>query len=208
MRVSTSHRFIYISTPKAGTHTICRILKDHFPKGLKENGLHNNRIPPCYHGFSRWTVVRNPFSRAASLWWSTCRLHPEDQYGARAGCGAEDDFPRFVRWLAALEPRGRRQQPLFLSQSDWLDPVQPIQTLHLEHLEEELQEMPWWREGIDLPELNTTTEKIERQSNTEGSRILRPTWQELCQEEEVQELIVEWAGRDFELFGYPTEVEL
>ena len=206
MRVSISHRFVYISTPKAGTHTICRLLKDHFPDGLRKNGLHNTRIPRCYQDYPRWTVVRNPFSRAVSLWWSTCRLHSEDRYGARKGCGAVDDFPQFMRWLVGLEPMGRQRQPLFLNQSDWLKPVQPIQILHLERLEEDLQGMPWWKDGIALPEENTTTQKIERQSSEEGSEILRPSWRELCQPKEIQQAVLEWAGEDFEMFGYEVEL--
>lgn len=206
MRVSTKYRFVFISTPKAGTHTIYQILKQHYPEGLKEGGFHSVKVPAAYRSFPRWTVVRNPFSRAVSLWWSTCRCHPEDRYRARRGCGAADDFPRFVQWMLSLEHRTRIQQPLFQSQADWLDPVQPIQALHLEQLEEELREQPWWKPAIVLPQLNTTDEKVADQEREEGSSIHRPPWEEMCADEAVREDIIKWAGRDFDLFGYSTQV--
>lgn len=207
MRISLPHQFVYISTPKACTHTVYKILGEHFAEGLLEDGFHNNQVRPEFQSIPRWTVVRNPYSRAVSLWWSTCRCHPQDQYGARQGCGAADDFPRFVEWLSSLDREFRRREPLFQSQAEWLDPVQPIQALQLERLEEELPKMPWWKEGIVLPCLNTTAEKVEAQSQTEGFLILRPTWQELCWKKEVREGILTWAERDFDLFGYSTQVE-
>lgn len=205
MRISKQHFFVFISTPKCGTHTIYQMLRDRFPEGLKNHGLHNTRIPQAYRDWPRWTVVRNPFSRAVSLWWSTCRCHPQDRYGAIRGCGAMDDFPRFARWLASL--RGNTpHDPLFLSQSEWLEPVQPIQALHLEHLGNELKRMLWWKEGVELPQINTTKEKIKAQSEAEGIDIQRLTWLELCRDEAVQEDIRAWAGLDFHQFGYPLQV--
>ena len=207
MRVSVPHRFVYLSTPKAGTHTICKLLEEFFPKGLMENGLHNVNIPSCYARYSRWTVVRNPYSRAVSLWWSACRLCPEDIYGFRKGCGAAEDFRKFILWLASTPMADRFQEPLMLSQAEWLRPVEPVLAIHLEQLEEGLASLPFWRDGIMIPKLNTTTEKILAQSRKEQRTILRPRWQDYCRSQQIQDAVMEWAGEDFERFGYSVEVE-
>ena len=73
MRVSTRHKFVYISTPKACTHTVYEILRKHYSQGLLELAFHSTVIPDKYRDYFRWTIVRNPYSRAVSLWWSACR---------------------------------------------------------------------------------------------------------------------------------------
>lgn len=207
MRINTKHKFVFISTPKAGTHTIYKILETHFREGLSLGGdFHCNRITGKPREWFRWTCVRNPYSRVVSLWWSTCRCHSPDIYGAIRGCGAQDDFNKFVAWLAATTKDQRKREPLLMNQADWLSPVMPIYVVHIEQLQEELATLPFWKSGIEVPRLNTSSQKIRAQSEEEGREIPRPSWQELCSDPGIQQVIQTWAQRDFEIFGYSKDV--
>lgn len=209
MRISPIHRFVFVSTPKVCTHSIYQILDKHYSDGLVDLGfLHRNRVPHPFQELMRWTVVRNPYSRAVSIWWSTCRLAHLDQYKFRQKSGAEEDFVRFAVWLAQTSPSARRLQPLIRNQTDWLKPVEPITAIHLENLEQELAKLSFWKKGIEVPQLNTTAQKISVQERKEGRPIPFLPWPVLCQDKEAQEAILAWAAADFERFGYSKEIPL
>ena len=202
MRINKKLEFVFVSTPKACTHTIYKILKKYYSDGLLEAGFHNNRIVDGYQEYFRWTVVRNPFSRAISIWWSACRLAHLDQYKFRARSDAQYDFPKFVKWMANVSQNERDKEPLLRNQSDWLEPVQPINFVHMEMLEQELEHLPFWKKGIEINCLNTTDEKITTQSELEGINIDRPSLMEFYKDQETIDSIVKWAQPDFEQFGY------
>ena len=205
MRISTRHKFIYVSTPKCCTFTVYDILNKHYSQGLIENGFHVNIIPKQFRRFFRWTVVRNPFTRAVSLWWSGCRLHDPDHYGFRKGCGAVNDFTKFIVWLSQVD-KNKKRDPLMMSQSEWHRPANPLYTVKLENLEAELQELPFWKPGIVIPKHNTTDEKIRDQSVVEGRAITRPHWKELYKDRVAVDAVIRWAEDDFKNFGYSAEI--
>lgn len=206
MRISKPYRFVFISTPKAGTHSIYKILEDHYAEGLQKQGFHSTSIPRGCRSYFRWTLCRNPYHRAVSLWWSACRLAHLDQYRFREGCGAIDDFTRFIVWLAGSTEKQRRKQPLMLNQTQWLEKVEPITALQMEHLEEEVKGLPFWKPNITIPKLNTTTQKILDQQEREGHIILRPSMEQLYGDPEAQQAVLKWASPDFERFGYSREL--
>jgi len=206
MRISKEHKFVFISTPKAATHSIYKMLKEHYSKKLLEGGFHSTEIPSPYRRYFRWTICRNPFSRAVSLWWSGCKLAHLDQYKFRERCGSIDDFTQFMVWLAGTSLEERGLEPLMNNQTDWLAPVEPVHAIHLEHLKEELNQLPFWKKEIELPWLNTTSQKIESQIKNKGQTIIRPPWWKMYREEEAIEAVLNWAGNDFERFGYSKEI--
>ena len=207
MRINTEHEFVFVSTPKAGTHTIYEMLNKHYARGLREYGFHANQIPEEYKHYFRWTVCRNPYTRAVSLWWSGCRLHSPDRYGFRRGCGTVSDFGVFIEWLSRTPQKQRNREPLMKSQTEWMKIAQPIKALHLETLQEEITNLPFWKPGIQLSKLNTTTQKIKDQEKEEGRKIECPHWKELCENKRVQEAVIRWAGEDFEKFGYSIRID-
>jgi len=207
MRISKQYEFVYISTPKACTHTIYHILDHHYSAGLLKCGFHNNKIMDLYNKYCRWTVVRNPYTRAVDLWWSACRLAHLDQYKFRAGCGSKDNFVQFITWLADLPLKDREHEPLMLNQVEWLTPVEPITAIHLENLDEELNQLPFWFDYIKIPRLNTVTQKIKDREKEEGHPIVRPSWQEFYKDKAARDAVLKWAGNDFTRFGYSTEIK-
>lgn len=207
MRINKKHKFVFISTPKNCTHTIYDILDKYFSVGLIDAGFHNNKIGLAYRKYFRWTIVRNPYSRAVSVWWSACRLAHKDQYKFRRRCGSKDDFIKFITWLADQPFHQRQRDPLMLSQTEWLNPIKPIHCIHTEGLEENLKQLPFWIDGIEIKKLNTTAEKINVQQLEEKQKIVRPPWQEFYKDEKAKDAVLKYANSDFEQFGYPMEIE-
>ncbi|MHA1345007.1 MAG: sulfotransferase family 2 domain-containing protein [Candidatus Heimdallarchaeaceae archaeon] len=203
MRVNKIHKFIFISTPKACTHTIYNILDEHYSFRLRKFGFHCNNIPERYKNYFRWTVVRNPFSRAVSIWWSACRLAHKDQYKFRVRSGGQYDFTKFIVWLS----KQNQNEALVMNQSNWLRSVEPYNLIHMENLEEELKQLPFWKEGIKIPQLNTTTEKIETQSKAEEKVIKRPSLKELYKSKRAIEAVLKWAEEDFDKFEYERDIK-
>jgi len=206
MRINKKLKFVFISTPKACTHTIYNILEKHFSDGLLRAGFHNNQIVNSYQSYFRWTVVRNPFTRAVSIWWSACRLAHLDQYKFRRLSGGQYDFTRFVVWMSGVSEARRNREPLLMNQSDWLAPVEPINALHLENLQEEIKYLSFWKDNIKIQRLNTTDEKIQTQSQLEGEQITKPSIKELYKDPEAVDAVLKWAGNDFSRFGYEKSV--
>ena len=206
MRINTKHRFVFISMPKVCTHTIYKMLDEYYADGLIEKGFHEVDIPEQYSRFFRWTVCRNPFARAVSLWWSGCRCHTPDIYGFRKGCGSADDFTTFVRWLSHTPVEARQREPLMLSQGERVYGLEPIVAVHLEHLERELTKLPFWKPGTKIKRLNTTEQKIKDQEREEQSVIAKPPWQEFYSDPLAREAVLKWSWVDFERFGYSTEI--
>jgi len=206
MRINKLHRFVFVSVPKVCTHSIYHILSHHYQKGLIAKWFHHNVVPLRYSRYFRWTVCRNPFTRAASLWWSACRLARLDQYRFRERCGAADDFTRFVAWLAGTTAEERKVEPLMMSQTQWLQPAQPLRILHLETLANDLEQLPFWKQGIQISQLNTTSEKIAEEERHEGRLIPRPSIASLYSDDTARRAVIDWARPDFDRFGYSLEV--
>jgi hypothetical protein len=206
MKINKYLKFVFISTPKVCTHTIYKILKDYYSEGLLDAGFHVNKIPGPYKDYFRWTVIRNPYSRAVSLWWTACRLAHLDQYQFRSKCGYKDNFTQFITWLADTSLEEREKEPLMMNQSEWLYPVEPICPVHVEDLEQELKRFPFWLDDIEIPQLNTTKEKIQDREKEEGHSIIRPPWQDFYKDEIARDAVLKWAGNDFKRFGYSMEI--
>jgi hypothetical protein len=181
------------------------MFEDYYKRGLVRVGFHENQIPRQFRNYFRFSCVRNPYTRAVSLWWSACRLHPPDSYGFREGCGSHDDFTRFIVWLAGTDLEDRH--PLMMNQVQWLAPCEPIHVVHTENLRQELKQLRFWLRGTKLVRKNTTDEKIEAESRAEGQRIRKPDWRELYRDREAREAVLRWAGEDFERFGYSPALE-
>jgi len=200
MRVSEKHGFCFVSTPKNCTITFYDVLEKFYGAIRAGSGFHCNQVPEKYKGLFRWTVCRNPYERAVSLWWSAVRLHKSDGYGFVKGCGANDDFVRFMEWLADTKPRF----DLMFNQSDWQRPAEPFDAvLRMEDIENEVFGLPFWLPPVPvLPVLNTTSEKQDAHKIEK-----RPSWRTFYEDKRAVAAVQQWAGEDFERFGYSRSLE-
>lgn len=213
MIISHSHRFAFISTMKCATNSLTEALVREFD-GVMPGDLHERRmalVPPGYFTFS---VCRNPYTRAISLWWSTCMRNDLDRYGFRRACPEPDSLTGFMRWV-----NGLRTMPheLLLTQSEWHRHTRIDRFLKVEHLQAEFEALPFTRPGARLGLLNaTTTEQqgvmdLRRLQAGDGDRALstRPQRRRGEADEyltaEAVGAIQRWAAEDFDRFGYARD---
>ena len=191
MIVSTARRFCFVSTPKCGTNSLYAVLEERFGGVRQRPGFHRNIVPAAARNFFRWTVVRNPFARAVSIWWSTVK-NPANRRVALAElrkAKGGDGFEAFLEWMIAGPAENLATRCLRQNMTDWLRPAEPFQAvLHLERIEKEILDLPFWK-PVPLPHRN----------RSDG----RPPWRTFITEK-ARDLVLAWAGPDFERFGYET----
>lgn len=141
--------------------------------------FHQNIIPAKYRGYLSWTLTRNPYSRLLSAWCYVCK-RPDELVKLHT---RNADFPAFVEAVASKD-KDPLQWPI--AQWRWLAPARIDMALQLEACPEVLRALPFWHDGIVLPRYNQTNHS---------------PWQSYYTPD-LRELARQWAGHDFELFGY------
>ncbi len=179
--------YAFISTMKCATNSMYRVLVDHY-NGCRVGDFHCRDTAYIPRNSFVFSICRNPYARAVSIWWSTC-MRGHDRYGFRRACGNGDDFQTFIVWVATLV----RRPPLLQNQTEWQAGLPLDDVLHLENLALEFARLPFIsRREIKLPEMNTTfSDRLPAQ------HYLTPL---------AVDAVRVWARPDFENFGYSEEV--
>lgn len=213
MIVSHSHRFVFISTMKCATNSLTQALVERY-QGVMPGGLHERRmdwVPPGYFTFS---VCRNPYTRAISLWWSTCMRNDLDRYGFRKACADPDSLEGFMQWMTSLADV---PHDLLLTQSQWHRHTRIERFLKIENLAVEFAALPFVQPGATLGLLNATVTDeqgmvdVQQLKAGRGDRALsaRPQRRRSAASDyltpQAASLIRRWAAEDFERFGYPID---
>jgi len=182
MIVMPEHHALFVSTPKCGTNTFYSILKQHYG-GQRVGRFHDRDVPAEYREWFVFSIVRNPYSRAVSTWYSTTVNRDNKRYAYDAL--GTTCFHTFLRFLLARPPM-LETRSLSIPQAEWLQDVPLSRLLHLESIDGDVRALPFWRDE-PLPRLNAST----------GC----DPWQRYV-DREAAELIERWAPDDFERFGY------
>jgi hypothetical protein len=204
MIVDHDRQFVFISTPKAGTHTMFALLGELYGLQRLPGGFHRKEVPPEARHYTRFTVVRNPYVRAVSVWWHLLfRDRYRDKWRPIIGTL---DFRGFLRWLVdSPEPPVNRGDVVLRPQHAWLANARPIQWLRLERLESEFAGLPFV--GDEAPR------HIPRRLSSGSSADVSDygDWRSVfacggpAYAAECARLVERWAGKDFELFGYARD---
>ena len=172
-----SQDWLFVSTMKCATNTMYEAL----PGQRKGKGVHprpKGRLRPVH-----FTVCRNPYDRAVSIWASTC-LREKDRYNAikriQSQGGDYTNFDDFCRYCLTSY-HWTWNQWLFRNQTDWHPVIDRF--VHIENLKEETEAIVG-----EIPKLPT----INKSDHEHWRHYMSDT---------AVEIINEWAGRDFEL-GY------
>ena len=197
MILNRKDRWVFVSTPKCATHTMYEILPafggERFGSGwhLREISIINSR------DFFSFTVCRNPYARAVSLWWTTCRPDLDslwDHYKFRKLVPDYTDFESFMKWLVGLGHISYGQHlAAKLSQTAWQRGMKLNCYLQLENLVEEFNALPFVKEAE--AEIITLNE----------SHYLKQDYLEYLTPNAI-ELVQKWAFADFKRFGYSMKV--
>lgn len=176
---------------KCATNTLYDLLPQ--IGGIKLWGVNGN---PGFHprpgermADVHFSVCRNPYDRAVSIWASTC-LREGDRYGTKAQIkkegGNPDNFTDFVKscLMEKWQSTGDRHNPdLFMSQFDWYKSTVLDLLVHIEELKPEIESIVG-----EIPALSRINESKHK-----------PWYQHMTPE--AVDLINEWAPNDFD-FGY------
>ena len=185
MIVLPGHKLVYVSVPKAGTHTMFRILQA--IGGVKQDGpFHRKAVPlECRgEGWRTFTVVRDPYTRVASAWHHLTKraYYPEIWLPHIGGPG----FDTFLDYLLTGNLLGARGNAVAIPQHEWLAEVDTWKALHLEDVGEQLREI-----GIDVPDVPNAFHAKYKHPDLTPERI---------------DKINQWAGKDFVQYGYPRRL--
>ena len=198
MIISKKNKYVFISVMKSGTHSMYNYLVKnynglHFTRGkiLHDGGkYHTNIIPKENKNYYKFTLVRNPYSRAISV-YNVCKN--VDPYKGSYIDIIGNDFLSFCEWLSSEKCKTNPGRAGFVArpQWEWLAPCgQFDKILHVETIEDELKDLPFIDNDIKFPNLLERTDKSK--------------WKEFYNQQ-TADLIYKWAKKDFELYGYDKE---
>jgi hypothetical protein len=186
MIVSFLRQFAYVGPPKTASTSLHEWLSQPLLCerlwNPKQGDQHESQVPPEARGFFTFASIRNPYSRAVSLW---C-------HGLASGEMDRPPIPRF-EFPEFVERLPDAAKFYGASQTEWLSGIQLDAVLRIERIEEIL----------DLPPfspLKNALEPIPRLNFTEHEQ-----WQRYY-DRRLAEMIFRHFREDFDAFGYGKEL--
>lgn len=197
MIISEKHKYVFISTPKCGTHTMFKLLTTYFDgKRIKTNGFHSTIIPKHINvdEYTIFTTVRNPYDRLVALWHSI--LYVRDDYiNSWSRYVPDKSLESFSKLLANNQGNVNkikaRMSELVTPQYLWVKNM-PATTiyLHIENINEEFNRL-----NLASNIQYNIPHELKR------SHVL---WSDVKNDNLVR-LANMWAGNDFDVFNYQKE---
>ena len=195
MIISERKNFLFVSNPKAATHTMYEYLAEHW------GGVQHTYGPTKFHpvpgegryaGHYKWTIVRNPYSRAVAAWWRAVATMPYcETYRPMVKSAS---FPAFCKWLAE---RGwvDHWSSVFPPQAERMAGIAFDSVLRLENLDDDFKALPFVNGEVPpIPSLHV---------GDYGD------WRDWYDPDGVAAKAVrEWAAVDFHTYGYPRDLDL
>ena len=217
MIVSEALGYVFVSVPKCGSQTLFKVLVESF-KGKRVGGMHHNAVPDSALDFYCFTVIRNPYDRAVSIWWSTTQ-RPErrndDRYGLRKASSDPDNFETWaLEVMAGVRPAPHVGRVLLRSQQEQLRGVRLDRLLKLEDLEHSFRLLPFVCDpSFKLPTINATSTRRKPWEVDKSAKIVRAQPGEVIDIEPrkqytayvtnaARQVVQEVYRSDFELGGY------
>lgn len=164
--------WVFVAIPKTATRSIALYLKTHF-NTTGEAG-HQTVIPDKWKSHYSFCVVRNPYDRMCSYWWSTC-MRPNSK----------------MRWSFEKFLNG-----YYRPQLRWVLGNRINKILRYETLEQDFRSLPFIPDDAQLPWANATV--FDRPNK---KLVARPSTEELVTPQ-IRSLIKRIYHDDFEQLGY------
>jgi len=189
---------------KTGTNSMYELLRQHYSGekvGVKFHCRDTKFIQPEWYVFK---TARNPFTRAVSIWSSTCFRDggKDDRYGFRYMCKSNgfnpDDFAQFMT-CAVKVLSGELSQPnkfhrgLLVTQTEWLRRMNITfdAVVHTETMCRDFNQLPFVKKPI--------AKKYFPKSNQSQKQDYRKYYTR-----KVFELVQQWGAEDFKQRGYDS----
>lgn len=191
MIISRERKYVFVSTPKTGTHSLYDILQKQF-NGKRHGGYHEKEIPLEFKNYFKFTTIRNPYERLVSAWNSL--LYTTEDYKAiyKPLIGSKR-FEDFVEWAtenkSKLPHMKERGMVVICPQSMYLNGVDIDQYLKIEEINDRFNELEFVDQKVEVPQL--LKRKHKNWDYWKNDNIIK----------HANELLKE----DFEMFDYEIE---
>ena len=156
MFVNNKNKWLYISTPKGGTHTLYEMLS--YFGGSRYGKFHNRVLDHQHKNYFKFTSVRNPFKRAISVWHSLAFCEPyKSKFGLK-----ETSFRYFSEWLLEKNKNNYKDTnwSLIRSQKYGYNNIKFDLILQIENLKNDFKKLPFVNKEIKI--INPFTTRKER----------------------------------------------
>jgi hypothetical protein len=153
MMICTAYEAAFMTIPKNCTTTIFRILEDYYGPVIYDN-KHPRKIPESYRHFFTFACVRNPYTRAVSVFrhnfLKLCKPEPMIENGYTPFI-----FKHFTQWCAGNinHPICENLMSLRTQHYQLMETRVDIR-IHLEKVEEEFNALPFTTGNNSLENLN------------------------------------------------------
>ena len=171
--------FVFISATKSGSSSVNALLQEAFGGENLRNTTW--KVPDNCKDYYSFIVVRNPYARMISWWWSICKADGGDRYGHKRELRQHKLTESLADFITLWNIKGDYSQALYYNLNVPVDSI-----VHLENIEQEINALPFIKTSIKIPRRNVKD---------------HPSWMELL-DDESRELINTNYAEDFELFGY------
>lgn len=160
MIVSNKHKFVFTAIPKTGTRSVYDLcIKRYEFHKLQE---HLNVVPKNFEHYKKFTIVRNPYDRFISLWWSTCMRSSSQKSKNSAGMSIKNALQGkttphdLLEYMMHYEKSDNGPGRLFSTQYDYLKHTRFDYILHTENLSREIYNIPFVDPDIEMPVINSS----------------------------------------------------
>ena len=153
MMVSEKLKVVFIAVPKTGTRSVYQWFRVHGDGKLFMD--HQKNIPSKYKDYFKMTIVRNPYERLVSSWWSTTQRGDDPKKYIEKTLKKDTSFRNFCNKLELLTSN-HPGTPHVWPQSSWLD-NDFDKIIYCENLNEEWVNLPFNPDKIPLGHRNPTT---------------------------------------------------
>lgn len=189
MLVNHKLKYIYLDTPKTGSTSVETALMTRgfsFVRREDKNVRHCRNIPAGCEDYTKIATVRNPYTRTLSHWTFNKLI--------RERLPEFKDFEQFVDWLVELDNQYDTNETNhdicgYFSCSKYLERTGYDIILHQENLQQELNELDFIEQPIQLQSINDS-------KSLEHIELLTPS---------VKQKINQYCKNDFEQFNYKEE---
>jgi hypothetical protein len=189
MVVNHRERWIYVAPPKTGSTSMVALLTDPVVGGQILGEQHGMSLPSECSRYTIFGTVRNPFSRAVSLWWHrlTELANQVGQRRVQEELIARYSLTHFLDWIEGPNATPFYAWPI----CGWLDQLVRLDhAVRLENLWDDLSAIGIRLDPSHLPCLNATPHKAI----------------EVYYTAELEGRVKDWAKDDFDRFAYPRQL--
>jgi len=146
MIYSDTYKYVFLANGKTGTRTIYDVLTNEF-RGIRGTD-HTTNIPSKMINFFKFVSVRNPYTRAMSIYISNVIDGTKDTYGYRAAMkGMEINLYNFLQ-LARYKINTITQAAYLQHELNAI--------IEYENLEKDFNNLPFVTEYVKLPKNNVS----------------------------------------------------